>query len=152
MIVMNSAEINVSNGTLVLHMRNFQRTEVDLFRISPPRLKQVDDKLPATEIREVRRIAGKLGYLGTCVSPFAALPASFLQQSIPMMTVAGLKAANGIIREVIRRTSFISYIQPTNADPTHARIVCFSDAGFCHPKDKKRAQQGCIFGIAFGAR
>ena len=151
-IVMNSTEINVSNETLVLHMRNFQRTDVDLFRISPPRRKQVDDILSATEIREVRRIAGKLGYLGTGVSPFAALAASFLQQSIPSITVAGLKASNGIITEVMRRTSFISYIQPTNAERKHARIVCFSDAGFCHPKDKKRAQEGCIFGIAFGAR
>ena len=59
-IVMNSTEINVSNETLVLHMRTFQRTELDLFRISPPRRKQVDEKLSATEIREVRRIAGKL--------------------------------------------------------------------------------------------
>ena len=151
-IVMNSTEINVSNETLVLHMTTFQRTEVDLFRISPPRRKEVDDKLSATEIRVVRRIAGKLGYLGTGVSPFAALAASFLQQSIPSMNVAGLKAANGIIREVMRRTSFISYIKLTNAERKHARIVCFSDAGFCHPKDKKRAQEGCIFGIAFGAR
>ena len=111
-IVMNSTEINVSNETLVLHMRKFQRTEIDLFRISPPRLKQVDDKLSATEIREVRHIAGTVGYLGTGVSTFAALAASFLQQSIPSMTGAGLNACNGIIREVMRRTSFISYIQP----------------------------------------
>ena len=136
----------------MLHMRHFQRNEIELFNISPPRRRQVEARLAATEIREVRRIAGKLGYLGTGVSPFASFAASFLQQCIAFMTIAKLTNANGIIRDVLRHTTVISYPRPSNEEQKYARIVCFSDAGYCNPVEKKRAQEGCIFGIAFGTQ
>ena len=135
----NSTEIEVSESVLMLHMRSFQRNEIELSTISPPRRRQVESKLTATEIREVRRVAGKRGYLGTGVSPFASFAASFLQQRIPFMTIAKLKNANGTIRDVLRHTTVISYPKPSNKEQKHARIVCFSDAGYCHPVEKKRA-------------
>ena len=150
-ITMNSTEIEVSDNLLLLHMRRYQKSEIELFSISPPRRKQVDSQLTATEIREVRRLAGKIGYLGTGVSPFASFAASHLQQAIPSMTVAGMKSANGIIREVLRRTTVVSYIAPSVAEQKQARIVSFSDAGYSHPIERKRAQEGAIFGVAFGA-
>ena len=125
-ITMNSTEVEASHNMLVLHMRRFQKTEIELFSISPPRRRQVDMLLTAIEIRDVRRIAGKLGYLGTGVSPFAALAASYLQQCIPFMTVAGLKSANGIIRNVLRRTKVILYPKPSSEEQRHLRIVSFS--------------------------
>lgn len=83
--------------------------------------------LTATEIREVRRIAGKLGYLATCVSLFAALAASHLQQVIPSMTVARLKVWNGIIPDVMRRVCIIIYHKLTRTERRNARIVSLSD-------------------------
>ena len=141
-ITMNSTEVEVSHNMLVLQMRRFQKTEIDLFSISHPRRRQVDMLLTATEIRDVRRIAGKIGYLGTGVPPFAALAASYLEQCIPFMTVAGLKPANGIIRNMLRRTKVVMYPKPSSEEQRHLRIVSFSDAGYCHPKNGKRAQEG----------
>lgn len=57
---------------------------------------------------------------------------------------------NGIIREVLRFDASILYLRPTDEENTQARIVSFKDARFPHPTDRKRAQEGCLYGIAFG--
>lgn len=147
----NSTDIYQCREYVQLDMKRYHKAELELFSISPPRRKQVGERLSQVEIRSVRRVAGKIGYLGTCVSPFAAFASSYLQQCLPRMTVAGLKMANGIIREVMRYEPTIMYLRPSEEEKSRARIVAFSDAGFPHSGDmSKVAQEGCIVGISFG--
>lgn len=99
----------------------------------------------------VRQVAGKLGYLRTCISPIAAFAASYLQQCLQTMTVAGMKTANGIIREIQRLEPVITYLRPTEEEVRMARVASFSDGGFPHKGSRRKvAQEGCIVGIAFG--
>lgn len=136
----------------MVQMKRYQSTEIIPFSISPPRRKQLASKLTSTELRDVRSMPGKIGYLGVATSPFAAFAASYIQQCIPTLTIAGLKSINGVVREVKRRTALITYLKPTTDEIQNTRIVSFSDAGDCHPEDKKRAQEGCIYGLSFGEK
>ena len=64
-----------------------------------------------------------------------------------------MKHSNGIARDVIKRNTEISYLRPEKEDTGKARLVVFSDAGFPHQEENKRvAQEGCIFGVAFGEK
>lgn len=148
----NSRVVEQDHDSIEFSMLRYQKNELELFSISPPRRKQVDAILSSTEMKSVLRMAGKLNYLGTCVSPFAAFASSYIQQTLPNMRISGLKFCNGIIREVVRHSARIVYLKPSHIERSRAVIVSFSDAGFCHPTDKKRAQEGVVYGIAYGLR
>eukprot|EP00171_Calliarthron_tuberculosum_P022845 IDg22845t1 len=75
-----------------------------------------------------------------------------MQQCIPELNIAGLKTINGVLRDVARRQHKIQYPQPTVEEAHKAHILVFSDAGFPHPSRKSVAQEGCIVGVAFGAK
>lgn len=107
--------------------------------------------LSELEVREVRRIAGKIDYLRTAESSFASFASSYLQQCLPTMTISDIKFRNGTIWEVIRREATITCLKPNLEELEKARIVVFSDAGFSHSGERRRvAQEGCVCGISFG--
>jgi len=67
------------------------------------------------------------------------------------MTIAGVKYANGIARDVLKRDMRITYLRPCDTERKMACIVVFSDAGFPRTDvEKKVAQEGNIVGVAFG--
>lgn len=126
---------------------------IDLVMLTPARRKDISSDVSKLEQKAVRTMAGKLGYLGVCSSPIAGFAASFIQQIVPRMTIAGVKVANGIARDALRRNNSIAYIQPSEEEVKEARIAVFSDAGFPHIGVEKRvAQEGCIFGISYGVK
>lgn len=68
----------------------------------------------------------------------AMFAASFIEQIIPKMSIAGGKYANGIIRDILRRSNQVTYLRPSN--------VTFSDEGFPYRGDNKRVSGiYCIF-------
>eukprot|EP00171_Calliarthron_tuberculosum_P003431 IDg3431t1 len=90
------------------------------------------------EHRQIKSLAGKLGYLGVAVSPFASFASSYMQQCLPSMTIAGMKEVNGIVREVVRKDQLLVYLQPSKEERMNARVVAFSDAGFPHQGNIKK--------------
>jgi len=127
--------------------------EVDVMQLQPARRKDISSEVSAMEQKKIRTMAGKLGYLGISTSPMASFAASFIQQLIPKMTIAGVKYANGIARDLLKRQMCITYIRPQDEVKSLARIVVFSDAGFPRMDvEKKVAQEGNIVGIAFGSK
>lgn len=69
------------------------------------------------------------------------------------MTIAGLKFANGITRDILRREMKLEYIRPTKAELRNARVAVFSDTGYPHKGiQRKVSQEGCIVGVAFGTQ
>ena len=148
------------NGTNVLQTaemitvtaENLVRS-VDCVELSPGRRKDISSECTSVEVRKVRTMAGKLGYLGVSISPLASFAASFIQQIVPKITVAGVKHSNGITRDVLKRSSQITYLRPSPEEVEQTRLVVFSDAGFPHNGLMKRvAQEDCLFGIAFGEK
>ena len=98
-------------------------------------------------------MAGKLGYIGVAVSPLASFAASYIQQLITKLSIAGLKHANGIAKDVLKSESQLFYLRTNSDEIRNARIVVFSDAGFPHKGVSRRtAQEGCIVGVAFGLK
>ena len=120
-------------------------------RLNPSRRRQVAERITQNEERMIRALAGTLGYMGTCLSPFALFAGSFIQQCIPRMTISGIKQVNAICRSVSKRSAIISYVKPHANDIEKARIIAFSDAGFPHrDADSAVAQEGVVVGIGFG--
>ena len=127
------------------------KSEVEVVVLSPSRRKNISAEVTDSESRSVRSMAGKLGYIGVAVSPLASFAASYVQQILPKMTVAGVKHSNGIAKDILRRDIKILYIRPTPVEVRRARIAVFTDAGYPHQGvEKKVAQEGCLVGVAFG--
>lgn len=148
----NSTEV-VQTPTGVTVTAKRLKKEVELVVISPSRRKDISAEVTEAETRSVRSMAGKLGYIGVAISPLAAFAASYVQQILPKMTIAGLKHANGVVRDVLRRDCSLEYVMPTAMELRNARIAVFSDAGYPHTGvEKKVAQEGCIVGVAFGTQ
>ena len=76
-----------------------------------------------------------------------------MQQMIPSITIAGVKYVNGVARDILRRTSCVTYTGPEEVDRSLERVVVFSDAGYPHSGiEKKIAQEGCIVRISYGKK
>lgn len=75
------------------------------------------------EIRQVRTIAGKLGYMGVSVPPLVSFAASFPQQSVSKMTVRILNMLNGAIRDNKKRIHEIQHPKPTGYEQEKAPIL-----------------------------
>lgn len=61
-------------------------------------------ELEEHKVRSVRSMAGKLGYLGVAVSHIACFTDRFIQQTVPKMNIAEVKYANGIVRDILKRS------------------------------------------------
>ena len=121
--------------------------------LSPVRRKDIAAEASKDEQKLLRSAAGKMGYLGVSISPLAAFCASYIQQIIPKISIAGVKYMNGICRDVIRRDIKIRYLSPKSTEKDNARICIFSDAGFPRKGIEKRvAQEACVYGISFGVK
>lgn len=127
------------------------KSEVEFVILNPSRKKDISAEVTDSESRSVRSMTGKLGYIGVAVSPLASFAASYLQQILPKVMVAGVRHANGIAKDMLRRDLKILYLRPTPVEVRNARIAVFTDAGYPHQGvQKKVAQEGCIFGVSFG--
>eukprot|EP00171_Calliarthron_tuberculosum_P017429 IDg17429t1 len=81
---------------------------------------------------------------------FDSFTASFTQQLLSSMVIAGLKVANGAIREINRKYPMLVYLQPSKKERKIVRVVMFSDAGFPHQGSLKNgSQERCLFGVSF---
>lgn len=146
----NSTEV-VQTRTNIQVTARMLKEEVDVVVLQPGRRKHISSELTDGEASNVRSMAGKLGYFGVAISPLASFSASYIQQILPKMTVAGLKHANGIAKDLLRRDIKLEYARPTVGERRNARIAVFTDAGYPHTGvEKKVAQEGCIVGVAFG--
>ena len=147
----NSTDVEQSEDYSISVSMESYLEKLSPMRLNPSRRKQVPEPITRREERMVRALAGTLGYLGTCVSPFALFAGSFIQQMIPRMNVNGIKQANAICRSISQRSAMISYVSPREEDITKARIIAFSDAGFPHRyAESAVAQDGVVVGIGFG--
>ena len=148
----NSTEVLQTKESVNISATRLSKT-VEFVGLTPGRRKDIASECNTLEISKVRSMADKLGYMGVAVSPIAAFAASYIQQIVPKMIIAGVKHANGIARDILRRENRVCYLRPTVDAVRRARIVVFSDAGFPHKGAKKKvAQEGCILGIAFGVK
>lgn len=69
------------------------------------------------------------------------------------MTISGVKYANGVARDAVRKGCKIVYGTLRPESRSNVQIVVFSDAVFPHQGvSKKVAQEGCLFGISFGVK
>lgn len=82
-------------------------------------------------------MGGKIGYLGVFVSTIACFAASFTQQTIFQVNIAGLKYAKGIERDLLKRSTTTSYVSPAEDDMNLAGMVVFSDVGCPHQRMEK---------------
>ena len=95
----------------------------------------------------------KLGYLGVRALPVSAFVSSFIQQLLLEMHVSGVKLANSIERDVLRRSNEIVYERPEFAERNNARMVPFSRAGYSQNNERKKVdQKGRIYGIPMGVK
>lgn len=151
-IDVNATQVFQNPHGVEIHSKRMSK-EIDFVLLSPNRRKDIASEVSKMEQRSVRTLAGKLGYIGVCKSPLAGFAASFIQQIIPRMTIAGVKFANGIAKDALKRSNSITYLNPSKEERSSETIVVFSDAGFPHKGvEKKVAQEGCIFGIAYGMK
>ena len=86
--------------------------EIDVELLTPSLRKDISAECSDNKIRRVRSMEGKLGYIGVAVSPLASFAASYIQQLITMLSIAELKHANGIARDVLKRESQLLYLRP----------------------------------------
>jgi len=148
----NGTEVTQDRESISLTAKRLSK-EVDVVEMVPSRRKNISSEVTKMEQKLVRTMAGKLGYLGTAASPMASFAASFIQQLIPKMTIAGVKFSNGVARDLLRREMRITYLRPRIMDIQMARIAVFSDAGFPRMDvEKKVAQEGNIIGISYGCK
>lgn len=115
--------------------------EIKTVELSPARGKDITSEITKLEQREIGSMAGKLGYAGVCSMPIAAFGASFIQQMTPKMTIAGVKVANGIALDAIKKGSKILYNSIDKDSRKDAQIVVFSDADFPHQGVTKKVTQ-----------
>eukprot|EP00171_Calliarthron_tuberculosum_P003416 IDg3416t1 len=112
---------------------------IELVKLLPERMKQIASKATQYEQRLVRSLAGNLRYIGTTVSPLASFAASFLQQMLPQLTIAGIKFTNRLVKDIIKRTISITYLTPNEKEKKQARIAVFSDAVGWLSRKQRRA-------------
>ena len=146
---MNSTEVLQHPEEISLSMPSLAK-EIEPVKIFPGRRKQITEDASQSEVRAIRSVAGKLGYLGIACSPIADFAASFLQQCIPKLTIGGPKSLNGVIRDARNRLHEVKYLQPSVEEQGNGYILAFSDAGYPHTHRKSVRQEGSIIGIAFG--
>lgn len=139
---------------VAVSMRRYKKSGVEVFNISLflSRRKRVNEILSEVDVREIRRTASNMDYLEAALSPFVSLASSYLQQSVPIMTIIhDLNFMNEIVSEVICRKETITYLKPSPGQQKNEKIVVFFDAGFPHSGEKRKvAQEGYVGRISLG--
>lgn len=144
-----STEVVLTKETVNVTTQSFIKRVEDV-SFAPGCWKDISSECKTAEIRKVRALAGKLGYIGVSVPPIASFAASYTQKIVPHMKIAGVKHANGIARDVLKIDNTITYLRLTKEESDHVRLVVFSDAGLPHQGERKIvAQETCVFGVAF---
>lgn len=82
-------------------------------------------------------MAGKIGYIGVSLSPIAHFVASSTQQTIPKVKIAGVKYANEIGRNILKRSKTVSCVSPVGDEMRLASIVLFSEVCCPHQSMEK---------------
>ena len=93
----------------------------------------------------------ELSYLGVSTSPLASFASSYIQQRIPQMNIAGLKHANGIVKDFVKRDSTITNLRSAKEQRIVSLVIAFSETAYPHQGQQEEvAQEGFIIGIAYG--
>jgi Reverse transcriptase (RNA-dependent DNA polymerase) len=97
--------------------------------ISRERRKQFDDAASVIEVRDFRRLAGQLSFIGMATVPAACYVASFLQQQVGSLRVQDCVVANTLLKSLQSLPGILRYVPCDTVDlPSDLRLFAFVDA------------------------
>ena len=110
------------------------------------RRKSPEDNLNSVELFSYQSINGKLGFLGTTVSPFASFTSSHLQQAKGSATVHDLVKQNTMLKVVKQYGTVTKFSKIVSRGPYQLTVAIFSNAG----RPSEYGQLGYVGGLLIG--
>lgn len=121
-------------------------TALESVPLTRSRRREINEQMNEIEKSSFMSVNSSLNWLGITASPLCSFYASFLQQRLPLNTVANLTLQSAVLRKLKRFGTTITYTNPPRNKHYNVSVVVFADAG----RIEESAQISTLSGVLIG--